>query len=325
MLLARMLDGASGGNILVAQAYVADVTKPEHRARGMGLIGMAFGLGFVLGPMLGGLLMSLPVSAEWQLRLPFLVAAGFSTVAWVLVLTRLPESMPRDGAKRPSARVLSWRGIVDTIRLPGIGRLVLVGFLGVLAFASFEGTFALFLSGRFGWEPAIGGVRLRRDRAVERRRAGRADPPPRPPLRRAPADRRRALPGGVRLRRAGDRRPHPRPGRLDAAAGRRPGAGEPFRLRPALADHAGSRARGRLRHAQLGADPRPDDQLLGLEHAPRPGLRRRALLGRLRDRPPRPGGGRSIRDRMPDGMPPRPGRNPTEAALSPAAARGAEE
>ena len=54
MLLARMLDGASGGNILVAQAYVADVTEPEHRARGMGLIGMAFGLGFVLGPLLGG-------------------------------------------------------------------------------------------------------------------------------------------------------------------------------------------------------------------------------------------------------------------------------
>ena len=56
MLLARMLDGASGGNILVAQAYVADVTPPENRARGMGLIGMAFGLGFVLGPLLGGLL-----------------------------------------------------------------------------------------------------------------------------------------------------------------------------------------------------------------------------------------------------------------------------
>ena len=119
MLLARMLDGASGGNILVAQAYVADVTKPEDRARGMGLIGMAFGLGFVLGPLLGGLLLSLPIAEEWRLRLPFLVAAGFSTVAWVLVLTRLPESLPRDGAVRQAARVVSWRGIVDTIRLPG--------------------------------------------------------------------------------------------------------------------------------------------------------------------------------------------------------------
>src|SRR5206468_8349555 len=69
MLLARMLDGASGGNILVAQAYVADVTPPEGRARGLGLIGMAFGLGFVLGPLIGGLIVSLPVPEAWRLRL----------------------------------------------------------------------------------------------------------------------------------------------------------------------------------------------------------------------------------------------------------------
>jgi MFS transporter, DHA1 family, tetracycline resistance protein len=153
MLLARMLDGASGGNILVAQAYVADVTKPEDRARGMGLIGMAFGLGFVLGPLLGGVLLSLPVAPDWRLRLPFLVAAGFSTVAWILVLTRLPESLPSNAAARQLARVLSWRGIVDTIKLPEVGRLVLLGSLSTLAFAAFEGTFALYLGGRFGWDP----------------------------------------------------------------------------------------------------------------------------------------------------------------------------
>jgi DHA1 family tetracycline resistance protein-like MFS transporter len=153
MLLARMLDGASGGNILVAQAYVADVTRPEDRARGMGLIGMAFGLGFVLGPLLGGLLLSLPLPDDWRLRLPFLVAAGFSTIAWILVLTRLPESLPRDAAARQSARVVSWRGVVDLIRLPAVRRLVLVGFLGVLGFAAFEGTFALYLGSRFGWDP----------------------------------------------------------------------------------------------------------------------------------------------------------------------------
>src|SRR5438270_13746645 len=69
MLLARMLDGASGGNILVAQAYVADVTKPEHRARSLGMIGAAFGVGFVLGPLLGGLIVRLPVDPEGRLRL----------------------------------------------------------------------------------------------------------------------------------------------------------------------------------------------------------------------------------------------------------------
>jgi MFS transporter, DHA1 family, tetracycline resistance protein len=151
MLLARMLDGASGGNILVAQAYVADVTTPENRARGMGLIGMAFGLGFVLGPLIGGLLLSLPVPPEWSLRIPFLVAAGFSTVAWVLVMTRLPESLPAQLSLRKSARVASWRDIVQTLALPKVGKLILVGFLAVLAFATFEATFALFLSRRLGW------------------------------------------------------------------------------------------------------------------------------------------------------------------------------
>jgi MFS transporter, DHA1 family, tetracycline resistance protein len=153
MLLARMLDGASGGNILVAQAYVADVTKPEHRARSMGLIGMAFGLGFVAGPLLAGLLLSLPIAADWRLRLPFLVAAGFSTIAWVLVLTRLPESRPEGIKPHEAARVASWRGIADTIAIPGVGRLVLIGFLAVLAFAAYEGTIALYLLRRFQWRP----------------------------------------------------------------------------------------------------------------------------------------------------------------------------
>jgi DHA1 family tetracycline resistance protein-like MFS transporter len=152
MLVARLLDGASGGNILVAQAYVADVTLPENRARGMGLIGMAFGLGFVLGPLLGGLVLSLPVADEWRLRLPFLVAAGFSTLAWVLVLFRLPESRRRGEPAREAARVVTWRGIVDTSMIPGIGQLILLGFLTVFAFAAFEGTFALFLQRRMHWD-----------------------------------------------------------------------------------------------------------------------------------------------------------------------------
>src|SRR5438270_10383800 len=111
MLLARMLDGASGGNILVAQAYVADVSPPERRTRNLGMIGAAFGVGFVLGPLLGGLIVMLPVGPDWRLRLPFLFAAGFSTIAWLLVLTRLPESRDVEGASRAEARVLSRRGL----------------------------------------------------------------------------------------------------------------------------------------------------------------------------------------------------------------------
>jgi DHA1 family tetracycline resistance protein-like MFS transporter len=151
MLLARALDGASGGNILVAQAYVADVTTREDRSKGMGLIGMAFGVGFVLGPLLGGLLLALPVDPWWRLRVPFLVGAGFSTVAWVLVLTRLPESLPADDSARTAARVISVRGLTEVLTVPAIGRLVASGFLVILAFAALEGTFSLFLRDRMGW------------------------------------------------------------------------------------------------------------------------------------------------------------------------------
>jgi DHA1 family tetracycline resistance protein-like MFS transporter len=152
MLLARMLDGASGGNILVAQAYVADVTAPEHRARGMGLIGMAFGVGFVIGPLFGGLLLCLPLAYDQRLRVPFLVAAAFSTFAWILVLARLPESRSAEDQTRTPARVVSRQGIVDAVTLPGVGRLVLIAFLAVFAFAAFEGTFALFLGRRLHWD-----------------------------------------------------------------------------------------------------------------------------------------------------------------------------
>lgn len=152
MLIARAVDGASGGNILVAQAYVADVTPPEQRARGLGLIGMAFGLGFVLGPLMGGLLLELPVAPEWRLRLPFLVAAGFSTLAWVLVLLRLPESR-KPGAEGSQARVATWRGVLATLSLPSVRVLVLVGALATLAFAALEGTYSLYVRSRLDWGP----------------------------------------------------------------------------------------------------------------------------------------------------------------------------
>lgn len=152
LLLARLLDGASGGNILVAQAYVADVTTRENRSKGLGLIGMAFGIGFVLGPLLGGLLLKLPVDPEFALRLPFLVAAGFSTLAWVLVLKYLPESRPLAERMQQRARVLSGRGLRDVFGSATLGLLVAVGAFSTLAFAALEGTYSLYLSRRLGWD-----------------------------------------------------------------------------------------------------------------------------------------------------------------------------
>ncbi len=150
LLLARAIDGASGGNILVAQAYVADITTRENRSRGLGIIGAAFGLGFVLGPLLGAALLELPVSPEWRTRVPFLVAAAFSTLAWLLVLFKLPESRKIAESKRSADRLPSWRALPKLLARPGVGAFIGVGALSILAFAVLEGTYSLFLQARLG-------------------------------------------------------------------------------------------------------------------------------------------------------------------------------
>ena len=258
---------------------------------------MAFGLGFVLGPLLGGVLLSLPLADDWRLRLPFLVAAGFSTLAWVLVLTRLPESLPPGQPAREAARVSSWRGIVDTISIPGIGRLILIGFLAVLAFAAFEGTFALFLLRRMHWDArtaafafaGIGFLSAVVQGGLIRRlvpRFGEA----------------RLIVTGLVLAACGFagmalRRQCPRAGGLDDAAGHRPGTAQSVRLGFTFPDHADEPPGNRFRHAHFGANSRSDDQLLGIQCLARQGLDSRTLLGSVRRRLARPGRGHAVRAR----------------------------
>src|SRR3990167_2535264 len=87
LFISRMVDGITGGNISIAQAYIADVTTKENRAKGMGMIGAAFGLGFIFGPAIGGFLGHHSVAA------PFFFAAGLAAVNSVLVWLFLPESL----------------------------------------------------------------------------------------------------------------------------------------------------------------------------------------------------------------------------------------
>jgi len=153
MLLARALDGISGGNILVAQAYIADVTPPKDRARSFGLIGMVFGLGFILGPTLGGLLSDVQIG-QGGLRVPFLAAAAFSITAWTIVMLRLPESRkPGAPADSSGARVIGRQGVRTVLTDPRLQWLVLGGALLVLGWSSLEGTFSLFLKRRLEYTP----------------------------------------------------------------------------------------------------------------------------------------------------------------------------
>jgi DHA1 family tetracycline resistance protein-like MFS transporter len=152
LFAARALAGACAGNIAAAQAYIADITKPEDRAKGMGLIGAAFGLGFIIGPAFGGLLAG-NNPAEADIETPAWVAAGLSFVALCGVIVMLQESLPADqrGGRRRSRN--RFAAILDVLRRPVLSRLLLIFFLVILAFAGMESTFALWAIGQFGWGP----------------------------------------------------------------------------------------------------------------------------------------------------------------------------
>jgi MFS family permease len=151
LFAARLWSGMATANIAVAQAYIADVTPPEGRARGMGIIGIAFGLGFILGPAVGGALSQFPVRGHTG-TLPALVASALSVVNLLLALRTLPESLPPEarGKKVRRAVPLDLRAARAAAHMPGIGAAVAVNFLLVLWFAGMEQTFRLFNLDRFG-------------------------------------------------------------------------------------------------------------------------------------------------------------------------------
>ncbi|MGH7115020.1 MAG: MFS transporter, partial [Stellaceae bacterium] len=151
LFAARALAGACAGNIAAAQAYIADVTTPENRAKGMGLIGAAFGLGFIFGPALGGFLAgNNPTTAN--LQTPAWVAAGLSVVAFCGVLLLLRESRSAE-ERGQAARPSRLGAILGALRRPVLARLILVFFLVILAFAAMESTFALWAMAQFAWGP----------------------------------------------------------------------------------------------------------------------------------------------------------------------------
>jgi DHA1 family tetracycline resistance protein-like MFS transporter len=143
LFLSRILDGMTGGNISVAQAYITDITDDEHRARGLGLIGAAFGLGFIIGPAAGGAL-----SAGGRYAVPAFVAAALATLNWLAVLFWLPESLTDEIkaqlAKQPARAIFSVQELVGAMRRPRFGPLLNVRFFYGLAFATFTGVFALY-------------------------------------------------------------------------------------------------------------------------------------------------------------------------------------
>ena len=150
--LSRVIDGLSGGNISTAQAYISDVTTHENRAKGMGLLGAAFGIGFATGPAIGGLLGAAHPS------LPAFLAAALSTAAMCLTWLRLPESRVHHEAEAEAW--LHPSRFAPAFRNPLLAQLLLVGFLSMAGFVMLETSAALFLNRpeTFSWGPGrVGG------------------------------------------------------------------------------------------------------------------------------------------------------------------------
>ncbi len=142
LFAARIVDGLSGGNISTARAYISDVTTGENRARGFGLIGAAFGLGFIFGPAMGGALSHIGYAA------PAWGAAAIAAVATGLAWVWLPETVHKTSARRAS----SWSEMGGMLRRPVIGQLLTVDFFYWATFAVYQTTFALFGARRFGFD-----------------------------------------------------------------------------------------------------------------------------------------------------------------------------
>ncbi len=145
LFLGRLIDGMSGGNISTAQAYIADVTPIEKRSGAMGLIGAAFGLGFVIGPAIGGWL------GHSSIQLPFLVAAGLALLNSVGLFFLLPESLPPEKRALHASKSLSLGEIFALIRRTSLMPLLWCLLFGTMAFALVTALFTLFSTQRFHW------------------------------------------------------------------------------------------------------------------------------------------------------------------------------
>jgi DHA1 family tetracycline resistance protein-like MFS transporter len=146
LFIARIFDGLTGGNISVAQAYITDVTDEKNRAKGLGMIGAAFGLGFILGPATGGLL------SQYGYPVPAFAAAGLVSINLLMVVFWLPESLSVE-RRAALSNVVKTRfnlaALLAALQRPFSGSLLITRFFFGLAFAIFQTIFSLYALRRF--------------------------------------------------------------------------------------------------------------------------------------------------------------------------------
>jgi len=155
LLLARLIGGVTSASFTISSAYVADVTPPEGRSRGFGMLGAMFGVGFIVGPMVGGLL------GAHDIRLPFYVSGALCVLNCLYGYFILPESHPKEKRTPIELRKLNPFAALGALRsAPGVGSLVLVFALTTFAQLVLQATWVLFTTFRFAWGPAQNGIAL---------------------------------------------------------------------------------------------------------------------------------------------------------------------
>ena len=168
LFVARVIDGITGGNISTAQAYIADITPREHRSRGMGLIGAAFGLGFIFGPAIGGLLSHISLAAPFFFA-AFLAAANAAAIYWFLPESLPAERHPVEGGAFPgpsprnrsaisgghqASEHPSLSAMFQQARRRPLGVILLAYFFTTVSFSLLTATYALFTERRLGYTAA---------------------------------------------------------------------------------------------------------------------------------------------------------------------------
>lgn len=148
LFVSRIIDGITGGNISIAQAYIADITDKKNRAKGMGVLGAAFGLGFILGPAIGGFLF------KFGFLVSALFAAGVSGITMLTTTIFLKETVDSTKAAKKEQTRFSLNKMKKVLSAKPLGLLTVVFFLISFAFSGMQGTFALWAQATFGWGPS---------------------------------------------------------------------------------------------------------------------------------------------------------------------------
>lgn len=155
LFLARVLGGITAANHSTASAVIADVSKPEERGANFGLLGAAFGIGFILGPVIGG------IAAEWGPRAPFFVAAVLAAGIALFGYFALEETVTDENRRAFDwRRALPWGAFAAVGRLPNQARMLVVLFFQEVAFLVYPVVWAFYTKAKFGWEPWLIGASL---------------------------------------------------------------------------------------------------------------------------------------------------------------------